>query len=222
MLDLFWGLCNSDLSTHLLWGLLWNLGLKHSNPLERFWVCFCQALRNISIQLWSSWTRQVQCLNPGLPVGRLWDQAGDFIPTLSTPRQRLFLISGLVFSLRNKHLKDPIWFWMWQSWVHPMACWGQGLIFYPTAAIKRQDSWKIRLAKPLESPAGSGHTRNTLVCFLHPDPWSVFLVSGKLSKAFKRICCLPANILRYSVVKGFLSCPIDYILGTRVLSGFRL
>lgn len=55
----FWVLI---LSAASLFGLLWHLGWMHLNLLERFWVCFCQAWRNIFMQLWSSWTTQVLIL----------------------------------------------------------------------------------------------------------------------------------------------------------------
>lgn len=105
----------------------------------------------------------------------------------------------------------------------PWLAWAQSLTSYPIVAIKRQDSWKVRLAKPLKTPAGSVHRLNTLVCLLYFGLWRVLLLSSKLSKAFKRTFVESLlNILRYSAVKEFLSCPVDYILGTRVLSGFRL
>lgn len=107
----------------------------------------------------------------------------------------------------------------------PRLAWAQGLIFYPTLGVKRQDPWKVRLAKPLTAPEGSVYTLNTLVFLLYFDLWRVFLLSSKLSKALRRIFVGPPTLatnLRCSLVKGFLSCPVEYILGTRVLSGFRL
>ena len=108
-----------------LLGLLWHLGWKQPNPLERFWVCFCQALRNIPYNFGVLkqhrhyiWTLDFH--GERLSYQKRWLTSYPY----PWPRQRLFLINAIVFSLRSKHSRDPIWFFMWQSQVHFSALHG--------------------------------------------------------------------------------------------------
>lgn len=116
-----------------LLGLLWHLGWKQPNPLERFWVSFCQALRNIPLQFWSSETIQTLHLNLGFPWGKAFIRRMTQFP-YPWPRQRLFL----VFSLRSKHLRDPFVFSCGCPRSIFCLAWAQGFNFYLTLVVKRQ------------------------------------------------------------------------------------
>lgn len=101
----------------------------------------------------------------------------------------------------------------------PFFChaWAQGLIFYPTVAVKRQGPWKVKLAKPLKVPTGSLHLTLWFSFF-------IFLLSSKLSKAFGRILVglPPSTILMYSAVEGWQVAQYAVFWEPRCFQGLNL
>lgn len=193
-------------------GLLWHLGWKQPNPLERFWVCFCQALRNIPYNFGVLkqhrhyiWTLDFH--GERLSYQKRWLTSYPY----PWPRQRRFLINAIVFSLRSKHLRDPIWFF-YVAVPGTFFClaWAQGLNFYPTVVVKRQGPWKVRLAKPLTAPAGSVHLTLCFSFLILALELSYFLVrSAKPLKEYL-LAPYPPSFLGILQWKGFKLSSILY------------
>ena len=123
----------TDFQWYFTFGTSMTFGLKKPNPLERFWVSFCQALRNIPLQFRGSETTQALYLNLGFPRGKAFIRRMTQFP-YPWPRQSLFL----VFSLRSKHLRDPFVFSCGCPRSIFCLAWAQGFNFYLILVVKRQ------------------------------------------------------------------------------------